>query len=132
MAEDTKNAEGTEIKRGEGGRFLKGTKGGPGGPRKVSDAVLELLWDATPKAAQRIIEALDAMKTVVIPGGKGEPADHMEVDDWDTRLKAVNILWDRRYGKPVQTIASDEENPFELRVGSDLVESLKKLGEDKK
>ena len=126
VAVPTEPPQSTELKRTEDGRFAKGTRGGPGGSRKPSDDVLELLYTATPKACQRVIQALDAMKTIAIG------MNPFEVEDWDTRLKAVNILWDRRYGKPVQTIANDQEQPFELKVGDDLVQAISKLAGESK
>ncbi len=68
--------------------------------------VREMFEAATPAAAKRLIEALDAKRTIVV--GNGKDAFTAEVDDHDIRMKAANAIIDRLYGKPSQAITSDD------------------------
>jgi hypothetical protein len=94
------------------GRFAKGNKSG--GRKPMPPEMKELLAAATPKAAQRLIEALDAIDL-------GEP-------DHEMRVKAANAILDRIYGKPAQAVVGDDGGPLRIDIG--VVDILKKLSDD--
>jgi hypothetical protein len=93
------------------GRFVPGYKGG--GRRAIDPEVREMLTAATPDAARRLIDALDATD--------GDEPDH------DMRVKAANAILDRVYGKPTQAIAGEDGEPLRIDIG--VVDILKKLAE---
>jgi hypothetical protein len=72
---------------------------------------LEMLTDATPRAARRLIQALDA-------GSDDAP-------DYDIRIKAARIILDRVYGKPTQPISGPDGQPMRIDLGP-LLERLAK------
>lgn len=72
-----------------------------------------MLAAATPAAAQRLIDALDALD--------GSEPDH------DLRIKAANAILDRVYGRPVQAVAGEDGGGIRIDVG--IVEILRKLAE---
>jgi hypothetical protein len=85
--------------------------------------VKAMLLAASPKAAERLIEALDAERAVVVPGGRD--AAHVEmVPDFDMRIKAANAVLDRLFGKPKQPITGEEGAP---PVSVDLASLLERL-----
>jgi hypothetical protein len=71
------------------------------------------MWKAaTPKATQRLIEALDADKPIVVSDGK-DSGSHIEyVPDHDIRLKALEVLYSRQWGKPSQAITGEDGGPM--------------------
>ena len=85
--------------------FEKGQSGNPGGRPRIPDHVKEMLRAACAPAAKRLIEALDAEKTIVV--GSGDAARMEVVPDWDLRLKAANSLLDRNGGKPTQGVTAE-------------------------
>lgn len=93
------------------GRFQPGNSGG--GRRAIPPEVREILAAATPDAARRLIEALDATD--------GTSPDH------EIRIKAANAILDRMYGRPAQAITGEEGGPLRLDVG--IVDILRKLAE---
>ena len=72
----------------------------------MDPAVKEMLRGLTPKAAQRLGEALDAERTIVV--GSGDGATTITTPDHDVRMRAANAIFDRLHGKPAQTIAGEE------------------------
>ncbi len=86
------------------GRFGPGNKMGTG-RLAIPQHVREMLEAATPKAVQRLVEALDADKTV----------EGVTVPDHDMRTKAAEKLLDRRWGKPAQAITNEDGSP--IRIG---------------
>jgi hypothetical protein len=75
--------------------------------------VREMLEAASPTAAKRLIQALDAERAIIV--GHGDSSSVEMVPDFDLRLKAATALLDRLYGKPAQAITGDEGKP--LRIG---------------
>lgn len=105
------------------GRFAKGNPGGTGRKRMPED-LREMLAAACPAAAKRLIEALDAERAIVVPGGHGQGfVEH--VPDWDLRVKASGVILDRVYGKPAQTITGEDGQPVAVAV--DLAALLERL-----
>lgn len=91
------------LTRGQGGRFAPGNKGG--GRRRMPDEIREMLAAASPHAAKRLIEALDAEKVVHYLGQEvGSYIDH------DMRTKAALALMERLYGKTPQAIVTEDED----------------------
>jgi hypothetical protein len=62
-----------------------------------------ILEAATPKAAQRLVEGLDAVSYTM--GGDEYP-------NYKERREYLCALYDRLYGKPVQALANDEDSPL--------------------
>lgn len=94
---------------------------------KALDEVRTLLGTSTPKACERLIEALDADRGIVV--GEGDTATIEMVPDWNMRVKAAAIILDRVAGKPVQEIATEEGRPLEV-VGTNstfVLQLLKRL-----
>ena len=77
-----------------------------------------MLEAATPHAAKRLIEALDAERYVGLDGHA--------VPDWKARTLAAETLLSRLYGKPAQAITSEDGGPLRIDFAG-LVEKLKKL-----
>lgn len=86
---------------------------------RVPEDIREMWRLATPRGTQRLIEALDANRPIVVSGGKDAPAEIVHEPDWPVRLKAVEILYQRQYGAPTQPITGDEGGPFKVE-GVDL------------
>ena len=115
MADETKPADG----RTADGRFAKGNKESHGGKR-IPAHIREMLECATPHAAKRLIEALDATKIVHWQGAEvGEYVDHQ------MRVTAAEAVLNRLYGKPKQEITGDDGEPVQVSV--DLSALLGKL-----
>jgi hypothetical protein len=77
--------------------------------------VKAMLLAASPKAAERLIEALDAERAVVVPGGRD--AAHVEmVPDFDMRIKAANAVLDRVFGKATQPITGEDGGPVRFDI----------------
>ena len=70
-----------------------------------------MLEARTTHAAQRLIEALDAMTVVHYKGDEvGEYVDH------GMRVMAAEALFNRLYGKPVQAVSGEDGGPVRLGV----------------
>lgn len=108
MAEDTKEPHGRD------GRFQKGVSGNPGGRARMREDVKEMLACATPKAAQRLVEALDAQRAVVVSDGAERGSRVEFVTDHDMRTKAAEMILSRLYGKPAQAITDGDGEPFKM------------------
>lgn len=123
--------DGTEKREENGGRDPgngRFTSGNTGGGRKPMDpAVKEMLLAATPQAAQRLIDALDAERAVVVPGGK-DAGTVEKVPDFDMRIKAANSILDRVYGKPTVAITGEDGGPLKIEASAGFLEALKRLG----
>jgi hypothetical protein len=101
------------------GRFAKGNKESHGGKR-IPEHIREMLECATPKAAKRLIEALDAETVVHYRGEEvGTYVDH------GTRVTAAETILNRLYGKPKQEITGEDGSPVTVSV--DLAAMLRKL-----
>jgi hypothetical protein len=85
--------------------------------------VRAMLLAATPKAAQVLVDALEAERAIVIGGGDGASV-HM-VPDIDMRLKAANAIFDRVHGKPTSLVAGEDGGPAVVAV--DLASMLTRL-----
>lgn len=71
----------------------------------MPDEIREMLAAASPHAAKRLIEALDAEKVVHYLGQEvGSYIDH------DMRTKAALALMERLYGKTPQAIVTEDED----------------------
>jgi hypothetical protein len=105
------------------GRFVAGNGGG--GRKAISHEVRAMLEAKTPDAAQRLIDALDADRPVVV--GNGPHATVEMVPDHDTRMKAAEAILNRLYGKPTVAVTGEDGGP--LRIGADAttLEMLRKL-----
>jgi hypothetical protein len=107
--EDTNKPQG----RDEKGRILPGSRSlNPGGIRRMPPEIVDMLKAGSGRAAQVLVEALDAMRSVVVPGGRGEPSSVVEVPDVPMRVKAADILHCRLYGKPLQEITGEDGQPL--------------------
>jgi hypothetical protein len=98
------------------GRFTAGNSGG--GRKPISPEVREMLQASTPKAAQRLIDALDA--TMVV--------HHMGVEvghyiDYGMRIKAASTILDRIFGKAAQPITGEDGKPLAIDIAP-LLERL--------
>jgi hypothetical protein len=82
--------------------------------------VREMLEAASPHAAERLIQALDAEKYVGL--------DARAVPDWKARAVAAEALFDRLYGKPAQAITGDDGGPLKIDFLA-IAEKLRKAGE---
>jgi hypothetical protein len=112
VAGKTKDAQ----KSARGKPFQKGDpRINAGGRPRTPEEVREMWRAATPKATKRLIEALDAERTI-ISGGRDTPIEIEYVPDWDVRLKAIEILYSRQWGKPVQAIADPDGNAIPIGI----------------
>ena len=109
----------------EDGQFKPGNPGG--GRKKLPEPVREMLEAKTEHAAERLIEALDAERAVVVPGGRDVPSSIEMVPDYDMRLKASSALFDRLYGKPSQAITGEDVGPRKVDASAGLLEALKRM-----
>jgi hypothetical protein len=82
--------------------FEKGHSGNPSGRPKVDTRVRELAQAQTESAIAGLVRVLEGEKT---------PAA--------ARVSAAVALLDRGWGKPVQMITGDEENPIQITSASD-------------
>lgn len=122
MPQDTKSPVVDDtVKRDESGRWVPGQKGGPGrgGVHKMDPVVKEMLLCACPRAAKKLIDALEATTPIVVNGAV------QHVPDFNLQVKAANHILDRIHGKPAQTVSVDSTEPLKLDLT--LVEMLKKL-----
>jgi hypothetical protein len=85
--------------------------------------VKAMLLAATPRAAQVLVEALEAERAIVV--GVGEGAYVEKVPDIDLRIKAANAIFDRVHGKPTSYVAGEEGSPAVFSV--DLASMLQRL-----
>lgn len=96
------------------GRFTAGNKGG-GRPR-IDPAVRDLIRDATPRAFQKLIDQLEATRTIVV--GHGDSAHEVEVADNDIQHRAAALLAAYGVGKPTEKVSLEDPdgNPMQLGV----------------
>ncbi len=76
-----------------------------------------MLEAASPHAAERLIQALDAEKYVGL--------DARAVPDWKARAVAADALFDRLYGKPAQSITGEDGGPLKVDFAA-IVEKFRK------
>lgn len=90
------------------GRYIKGQSGNPSGRPKENPIAKEILRAALPHAAERLVELVDS---------KNE----------DTALKAINSLFDRTQGRPMQAVAMDVSGGLDIRaqIRQVLLEKIK-------
>lgn len=94
------------VRRNKKGQFLPGHKGVSPGRKPVNKEVQEILLAACPDAATKLVELIHADKT----------RDQI-------RLRAIEVLFDRVYGKPKQ-VKDTEDTQVEV-IGK-LVDILTK------
>jgi hypothetical protein len=100
---ETGNAEIVPTRDPRTGQFQPGNPGG--GRRKMPEAIRQILAAATPHAAERLVEALDATKVVHYLGEEvGEYVDN------EMRTKAALAIFERLYGKTAQAIVTEDED----------------------
>jgi hypothetical protein len=122
---DTKQPTDRDAK----GKYVAGHAPTGGGRRKLREDVRDMLEAATPKAAQRVIEALDAERPVVVGNG---PHAHVELHpDHDVRLKAYHAIFDRLHGKPAQEVTGADGGPLFGAVAKETLEAIQELAKDR-
>lgn len=85
-------------------KFQPGKSGNPGGRPKMDAEVQEMLKAATPKAVASLIE--------IAEDGTARKSD---------RIRAIEIILDRVYGKSPQPIVGDEDSAaIVVRLAGDL------------
>ena len=89
-------------KRDAHGRFVKGTSGNPRGRPKSDEEIKEALKLLVPRAVEVLREIIEN------PGARDQD-----------RIRAIEIVFDRVYGKPFQQVAVDETSDREIRVTID-------------
>ena len=84
--------------------FVKGQSGNPGGRKPIPEEVKELARAATPKAMRRQVELIDS-------------------EDEAIALKATELVLNRAFGKPAQTVNvnSEKRDALDYSIG-DLLE----------
>lgn len=97
----------TPTGRDENGRFVVGHVS-TGGRKRMRQDVRDMLEAATPKAAQRLIEALDATRAIVVPGPRGEGASVKYVEDIDMRTKVAEMILNRIHGRAPQSVVIED------------------------
>jgi hypothetical protein len=119
------NGEGSELVTDERdkktGRFAPGNKGG-GRPR-IPDEIREMIRAATPKAFKKLVDQLDAMKTVVVPCGRDAYTE--EVPDGDLQHKAAVVLAAYGVGKPSEKLQLEDPDGNPMRLGIVLLPAPK-------
>lgn len=89
----------------------------------MSPEVREMLAAATPKAAQKLIDCLEAKRAIVVGNGNGAYVE--DVPDVDLQFRAANAILDRVHGKPAQTVTGEDGKPLEVVI--DILGRLRKL-----
>jgi hypothetical protein len=89
--------------------------------KKLPESARKILEDATDEAAQALVACLRATKPIITDRGEG-----MDIPDLDMRLKAAQVLYDRVYGRPVQSVGGVDGEPVRVDIAS-IGESLKRL-----
>lgn len=102
---------GPEVRDTKTGRFAPGNK--TGGRWKLPPESREILEAATPQAARRWVEALDATKIVMV-----SPGEFQSVPDHKIRTETAKMIFERLIGKPAQAITDAEGNavPFGIMI----------------
>jgi hypothetical protein len=101
--------------RDEKGRLLPGQHvPGSGLRKKMPPELRAALMALTPETVVAIKEAMAATTP------SGQP-------DHTVRLRAVQILWERCFGKPHQEISGLDGGPVTIGVDIDLIEMVRKL-----
>lgn len=83
--------------RNEKGHFVKGVSGNPTGRPKEDQEVKNLAKSFTYKAIMRLAELMDD-------------------SNGRTAVSACNAILDRGWGKPAQTVMSENDKPVELVI----------------
>lgn len=83
-----------QAKRDSKGRFVKGSSGNAGGRTKLPDDLKQAFREASPMA-------LETLKRVLLDE---------DAKDSD-KIRAAEIVLDRAYGKPTQSVNVDTETP---------------------
>lgn len=111
--------------------FEKGKSGNPGGRFRIDPVVKEFLKDATMPAAKALVDALQAMRPVVVSEGMNRGSTIVEVPDHDARIKAANAIMDRLYGKPTQEVSGPDGGPIQLEAQGEMLRTIfKRLASD--
>jgi len=79
---------------------------------------------ATPAAAKKVVDCLEATRSIVV--GNGAHATVEEVPDRDLQFRAANCIIERIYGKAPQVVTGEDGEPIKLVV--DIIGRLKRLG----
>jgi hypothetical protein len=95
------------------GRFAPGNK--QGGRPKMDPEVRAMLKLATPRAFQKLVDQLEAKRTIVV--GAGKDAYTEEVEDHDIQHRAAVVLAAYGVGKPVQPFAPEDGDGNAMALG---------------
>lgn len=96
-----KPSTGEKQVRGRDGRFMKGNRSG--GRKEIPTDIKEMLRSATPDACRLLVETINDVEA--------KP---------ELRIKCCEIVLDRVYGKPQQSVDLDAKNiPQVVFVGGD-------------
>jgi hypothetical protein len=87
------------------GQFKKGVSGNPAGRKKIPDEIKESLTQLVPKAVERLTDIINSSKNEKIV------------------MQAVEVIFNRVYGKPQQQLDIESNNSHTLEVV--LTEQLK-------
>lgn len=90
-------------------QFKPGQSGNPGGRPKGSKEFRDLCIQSTPEAFARM---LDAMR---------------QDGDMNLALRAAQLIIERAFGKAVQPIAGDGENPVQVEMNHRGIEALEEM-----
>jgi hypothetical protein len=114
--DDSENRAATGgMVRSSAGKFLPGNHSG--GRRALPPEVVEMYRGACPKAAQRLIEGLDAVN-------KDGDADHA------MRTLCGERILDRYAGKPAQAVTNGDGTNLFGSVAGDLLEAMGRIVKD--
>jgi hypothetical protein len=105
------------------GQFAPGNKGG--GRRRMPSEVLKIITDATPLAFKKLVDQLEATKTVVVPGNRDEASYTEEVPDGDLQHKAAVVLAAYGVGKPSEKLQLEDPDGNPMRLGIVLLPAPK-------